>query len=494
MDHAQEYLRQLIEAARASAKTRLPTIAEMARDTGIPVARIHRAVRLFKNRGKLRVRRGAGIELVAPSPARTSEGDGTAAARTHSSLVRDLRQGVYAPSESLPNPAMLASRYEVHPDTIRKVLRRLHDEGWVRRKGVEWTVPVRRGAGSYTEHIALVGPGVDPTLALALFPGADALLTALNEESGRRRVELIPVHLRQDLRPPDSAAARRIGEALGVILWTYGVHGADSVARLATDAVRRQSTVSVLDQRALLPHDGHATGFDPKVRAYSVSQSEHDGADVARHVLQQGHRTAAFIAPYARSPWVQRRHRGCRRVFDQVGPDVRLRFMPIALNTMAEETSVLVEEYHDWLEAKGFPVQPDAPPPHSPHILAALQGTRQYGNNDITRRALEPVFEEALADRAITVWICVNDDVALHALHFLIRHGIKVPQDLSLVSFDDSRLAMHYRFSSYNFNVRGLVSELIDWLLHGNPERENGVVRRVPGFVHDRGTVARLQV
>ncbi|MBD3240039.1 MAG: hypothetical protein GF331_05590 [Chitinivibrionales bacterium] len=281
--------------------------------------------------------------------------------------------------------------------------------------------------------------------------------------------------------------------ALGTVIWPYSWPEEHELGQLVARCRTLQTRLIVLDQTGRLPHPGQIAPGMNGVRCYSLSQSEYDGYDVAMHVLQRGHRRAAFLTHEARAPWSRRRQDGVLSAFAAYGETRGIRQLPSVRDPVifrSPEVVAFMNAHDEFLKSHGLAVQGASSLPTKPYQFVADEAVRDFFLRSAMAKQLEPVFERALADRRTTVWICASDDIAFAALHFLSARKARVPADISLVGFDDSRLAMHYRFSSYNFNMHGLAAEMVDWILRGSTRRENGTVRRVEGFVNDRGTVA----
>ena len=102
---------------------------------------------------------------------------------------------------------------------------------------------------------------------------------------------------------------------------------------------------------------------------------------------------------------------------------------------------------------------------------------------------VEKLFDEAIKDTEISAWVCANDVVAERALDYLKRKRVRIPNDLSVVSYDDSSIAYSKRITSYNFNSTGLVKAMIHFCL--NPRRAlritpNRRLLTMPGFLVER--------
>jgi len=124
--------------------------------------------------------------------------------------------------------------------------------------------------------------------------------------------------------------------------------------------------------------------------------------------------------------------------------------------------------------------------------LPGLAGTLAYeaewqGIAQIQR----PLMEQALACPGVTAWAAGNDRSALIALAFLKERGVRVPDDLSVVSFDDLPQAYAAGLTSYNFNESAGVRAVFSHVLGVGP-RVRGVPAHEPveieGFMSVRAT------
>ena len=80
------------------------------------------------------------------------------------------------------------------------------------------------------------------------------------------------------------------------------------------------------------------------------------------------------------------------------------------------------------------------------------------------------------------------DDLGLLALRFLRRKGIRLPRDLSLVSFDDTIAGYTNGLTSYNFNIPAIVNAMVEHVLAPNRAGWRGRVVEISGMVLERQT------
>ena len=128
------------------------------------------------------------------------------------------------------------------------------------------------------------------------------------------------------------------------------------------------------------------TASVPAVSMDDVPMDNRNGARAAAaHLRELGHKRVAFVGGPHDSPYALERHAGLRDVYPEAP------WLP-----------------GDWGAESGFDLAPRALETHPTAILAA------------------------------------NDSVALGVMHALRHRGLRVPEDLSVVGFDDGPLARHF--------------------------------------------------
>jgi DNA-binding LacI/PurR family transcriptional regulator len=121
------------------------------------------------------------------------------------------------------------------------------------------------------------------------------------------------------------------------------------------------------------------------------------------------------------------------------------------------------------------------------------RGIRRAFNDQKVRieieRALQPLFEDALSHTSITAWVCANDDMAAQALRFLTDRGIAVPEQISIVGFDDD-IAHGFlnQLTTFNFNMQAGVPPMVDFILHPSSAARigNGPSSEIEGYLIER--------
>jgi DNA-binding LacI/PurR family transcriptional regulator len=122
------------------------------------------------------------------------------------------------------------------------------------------------------------------------------------------------------------------------------------------------------------------------------------------------------------------------------------------------DTTILTETYEQWKSRV---------PRHFAARMDSAVNNVVWGafiDGEIYRQ-MDVFFTEALAQGSLTAWVCANDFIASLAADFLAHHKIRVPEDISIIGFDDSPEATRLGLTSYDFNIPGLVRSIIGCIL-----------------------------
>jgi len=84
--------------------------------------------------------------------------------------------------------------------------------------------------------------------------------------------------------------------------------------------------------------------------------------------------------------------------------------------------------------------------------------------------------------------VVFNDLLALPILDQLSEERVRVPDELSVVSFDNTMPAQLKGLSSYSFNYPAIVNAMLEHILDPKRTRSGDGVVEVPGMVVERQT------
>jgi DNA-binding LacI/PurR family transcriptional regulator len=249
------------------------------------------------------------------------------------------------------------------------------------------------------------------------------------------------------------------------------------------------------------PRASAAAGRSPVAWIGAVNSRE-AGEKVGTHLLALGHRRVAYICPFADRDWSPPRLDGLRSVYAAAGlADAVSAYLDSApeLVAVARRTADPIVREALLPALKQLALLDDTPWP-SPRIRDAfwerasqqLSGAAGWAASETlpATRALLPLAFRALRDAGHTAWVASNTTGGLLLLDLLESVGTRVPQDLSLVSFDDTFTATSRRLTAYDFDIEATANAAVNHVL--NPGRSHYGVRlvSVSGRVNSRATTA----
>ncbi len=208
------------------------------------------------------------------------------------------------------------------------------------------------------------------------------------------------------------------------------------------------------------------------VRFFTTTTSAVPAKRVAQYLLNKGHKKAAFFSPFHRALWSKLRLNTITDMYKRAGlPDGVVAFVRenyayqwdyLKNQAHKEDIRSIIHQYEEWKKEA-----------HSGFF-------RRFGNlgYSIVKYVTEwncasgeiyeemrPLFESALSDPRITAWIAANDFAATIAMDFLKERNVRIPEEISVISFDNTIDAMEYQLTSYDFNNNGIVNMMVRFLL-----------------------------
>lgn len=446
---------------------RLPSVRALAAQWGISTRTIQEAVQEGVAQGWLETRRGAGIWPKGDAPVPRAVPPRLDAGRLVEQLSEAIRLGQLASGQPLPSPKDHAQAFGLHPATVRKAYHRLQSEGLVERQGRSWKVRAAPPATSSRPLVLCLGAaGSDGHLRME----SDREWEFWREIQGEaRRCGLEPRLVAVPPGAPDLDA-----QAFGAVVSNWHMPETESLL----DELRRHripAAIWVANEESL---PGARYREARGLWFHDLAYGRGAGETMAEHLLGSGHRKVAWISPFHGSAWSRNRLEGLRRrlgqavaVFEAVHEWISEWDMQV---TVAWDPGVTAR-----FDLSGIDPQADPDQLRRP-VVEAL--TRQ--------RCLDlfaPRLEDALRSGA-TLWVASSDLVAQWCLMWLRDRGVRVPQDLALASFDDTREATRQNLTSLRFDVQSMARAMIRQILSSRQDHRR--VTRYAGQVMERGSTA----
>jgi DNA-binding LacI/PurR family transcriptional regulator len=271
------------------------------------------------------------------------------------------------------------------------------------------------------------------------------------------------------------------------------------IDRLTGFLIARKKPLAILDEEGNVPLALPLSRHD-RVGLFRMLPGRQTALIVPNYLLTLGHRRIAFISPFHKNAWSQGRLAGCREAC-------------AGANITNGVTAFTYSDYATYWEYVGH-YSPDQKVPYLSQIDHILKAVRNFPASlpapflqnldvvhakifqiktlEIMRPYLLSLFEKALSDHTISAWMCVNDYVALEALAFLKQKGVRVPQEISLIGFDDTIEAFKNNLTSYNFNLPAVVSRMLAYIIRpGIQGFKSRISVEVEGVIIERGSTAK---
>jgi DNA-binding LacI/PurR family transcriptional regulator len=219
---------------------------------------------------------------------------------------------------------------------------------------------------------------------------------------------------------------------------------------------------------------------------------------MGRYLLQLGHTSLSYVSPYHLGFWSHNRLEGLLDVYARAGysgnitivacDELDSQWQLIDPNS-AQVSSMLPPDIRQATllldKAK------ESPDPWMQFIARQASTDIDLLQIDVyERQFLDQQFERAMACRESTAWVCANDHIALCAIDYLRRHGVAVPEDLSVVGFDNTVEAFGAGLTTYDFNIEIAASRMLAFIRSPRLFASSAGYHEIEGAVISRNTGA----
>lgn len=465
-----EILQNLRDIANVPGRGRLPSIRAMAATWGVSPRTVQLAVHRAVEEGLLETRPGSGIWPKGHLPKSAPPVPKLNASRLAQHIAEEIRSGKHESNRPFPSPKDLAKQTNTHPATVRKAFGILETQALAQRQGRIWKVKIPQGAGASAKSVVLCIGAADPSGNLRI-------------ESDREwdfwreiQMEAIRCGLRPRLVPWDGTPLPLDESCLGSIVTNWHMTNFEPLLE-----EHRRAKIPVAAWTAtedFLPIRSYQDVR--RIWFHNLAHGREAGVSMGQFLSPLGHRKIAWISPFHGSLWSPNRLEGLKA---SLGKGIEI-----------------FEAVHDWESEWDLQVQIA----WAPETLGRfhLDGVEGIPDPDPIRRPLVeamnrqrsleifgPKLEKALESGA-TLWVAGSDLIAHWCLHWLDTRGLRVPHDLSLVSFDDTRDASRLNLSSLRFDVQSMARAMIRQVL--SSKQEHKLVSRYGGFVVERESTRKM--
>jgi len=490
LDKAKAYLRSQL-SSRRHGEARLPTTHQLARDAGVSLVTMWKAVRTLVDEKVIEARRGAGIHRLPRSSSHRSSQLTQSIAQK---LLHDIVEGRFHNDNALPLIKELASLYETGTIVIRGAIDVLIAQGHVVKRGREFRIRRQRLSGMSVLSVGFIsGPDFFDECEIGYFrTTTEQFLNYFERQCTQRNVRLERLTLADMVR----FGGHRDDLRQGFVVWITGSMQA-SMKSLFERLARTGKPVAAYCQLEA-DFDELADVHPDKVKIFT-NDNKAAGRTIGNALLHAGHKRICFIMekPW---PWAQQRFEGVRSAFTEAGNHGNV--LLIQGNPLAHAPG---KDSHAWRSADSNKQSAGRLIAHADNAHVE-EGFRKRLRQRIAELSygpglycvLESSLRKALTLRDVTAWVAADDYIALHAaLPFLQSRNARIPRDLSVISFNDQFESGAAGLSSFHFDMVGMAMRMLTFLLYPSlerrlhPGRDACRIEGIGGFIVDRGSIGQ---
>lgn len=486
---------EAIAQAGHKGESDLPSLHELAREAGVGYSTMWKVVRMLVTEGVLSIRPRRGIRIEqrhASLPAGGSRAIMCARASRASEIAarieHDIATGAYEQGTMLPSAKQLQAAYSACYRTVRAGLRQLVGRGCLVRECRGYRIPSAvRGLTSGT--IVLITRSLEGGRLSDITPRTSTHLHHLENVCAQRGIvlDIVPVHYGTDgtlaLNRLVSTPRRR-DRVLGFVVWTT-ILNAEMLNYIMASITPLGKPVAILDEVNRL----HLLdSWRRNARRYTMAVSPLCGMLVGRYLHRHGHRSVAYITTELddTAGVASNRRAGLLDVFGRDAVvDLELPAeggSAVADGLFGSMRDILCTELDVTVRATS-----DSTGDFELDAIRACVKRFVHGNRFAAR--IRRCLTELLASQDATAWVCYSDALAIQCKRFLTELPRRAGRRPLVVGFDDSHEAFLERITSYNFNGKGYMHAMVDYIL--NPRRRvsgreyEGAIE-LEGFVNER--------
>jgi DNA-binding LacI/PurR family transcriptional regulator/DNA-binding FadR family transcriptional regulator len=539
LQHAYSLIKGQLETGVWNRGDRLPSLSELAVKCKVSRTTMWHAVGMLQKESLVHAKKGGYITAGARSDHQSIQLDrqGLLWQRLKTRIGRDILSGTFT-DKKLPPISKLAVHYGVTSPTLHKALSQLVQDGFLQVDGHRFR-PAPHHSSQHQPFIVLISQSDHTGKILQADLRTQTIVESIEREcpgmgyncriegfDSRRANSLLEIR----------AAIKNINTISGFIISIWNPWDDVQWQRwldLLILLAGRQVPVIVVD------HADNLRFSDPllhhsKFRCIRIS-GEKSGEKVADLLFRRGHRHFAFLTGDAKTEWAIKRYDGIKRYLAQYGdtqttlqfsaPEISITWNELLfafLDLDAEDVRALFhgqsskDQIRNLIALVQHPQFPnlknqvvDKPAlatfkpmihtlrkmmntPHDPVGFANLQTSiLKTAGNCAFGKFMEPVFQSVLKKSSATAWVCDSDTIALAAVSFLKNHGNKIPDDISIIGFDNWREAAENQLSTFDFNMTGIIKKSLLMIADEKLLKSTPVISEVDGYVVERRTTLR---
>ncbi len=480
------FIRAEIQLGKCASGDRLPPIRVLAKQAQVSAAAMCSALGVLRTEGLLSVVRNRGTYFGKPP----SQNGGITPIffesqrwqRLKTQIEKDIFNGQFTSGEALPSLRDLQKTYDVSFKTLRKAMEAISAEGVVVPHKKTYMVPHLTRA-----HGTLVFVGAPEAASKISFGGypVTEFLSALRRECGKSLINVVLISFDPDRRKSvfenQLSVLHDKHSVIGYILWTsmlpelkldQALQAIQDKSRPALKKDNLEKPIAVIDTTwdmqvtNSLRRQADMAGM--AFRIFMVA-GQLAGRRVGQYLLKHGHRKIAFLSYCHKELWSEHRYQGLLKAFQSAGfsegvgkfviEEVDDRFQELPGPPDLEAYRKIADEFLEASEDAGEEY-------HAAYALEQMMGSvRSYIHHLKMTARVEPILNAVGREPGLTACVGANDRMALLVRNYFIKKGTRIPRDLSIIGFDDSKAATDNDLSSYSFTFSEIARKVLGYVL-----------------------------
>jgi DNA-binding LacI/PurR family transcriptional regulator len=220
---------------------------------------------------------------------------------------------------------------------------------------------------------------------------------------------------------------------------------------------------------------------------------------VGQYLLKHGHRKIAFLSYCHKELWSEHRFHGLLKAFQSAGyADGVLKFVIEEVDDRFQELPgpPELEEYRNLADGFLAASEDAGEEYHAAYALEQMMGSvRSYIHHLKMTARVEPILNAMGRDVGITACVGANDRMALLVRNHFQKKGARIPRDISIIGFDDSKAATDNDLSSYSFTFSEMARKVLGYVLspRQRPLSPGHISFECEGLLIERGTSGPVQ-
>lgn len=489
--------------------TRLPIRRELTKTFGVSAGTVSACLAALEKDGLVVRRKRSGIFVKSRHEAEFDDVElppspgADAVQRVMEDVAADISRGDFPSGNFLPARKVLQFQFGTSRKTLNEALRGLEKRRLIRRRGNAYIVGMAGQRKPRQKDCVMVISTHTPDSRVLLRPvPAGGFLRGFETELVGNGVSFSGAFDRK-ANAPGKTGSRASANKLGYIYPVPGKGWVDEITqgdpqllKKEMDRLARLKLPVAIHNSAPIVNAFPGFSFSKYRSLFAIGPNNvRAGEEVAVHLGGLGHRNIAFFS-YSTEEWNTLRARGLRwGAKSAFGPKPSIqvfegKFDRLTIRQNRRKHHRQLAERLGKLTSSIFEgrrlVSSDAPQ----ELLKTFYSLFRIEHEN---HVLKPLFENALQFPEITAWACADPTVAIAAAAFLYGGGIRVPQQVSLISIDDNSELANRGIAAYDFQYDRMGYLAAHCLLGDIPVRKNrkGIVE-CPGRIIERGSVARV--